>query len=481
MAKKKTTSNRSLWLIPLGIFLLGFVGRSLFYYRGVYVAPHVPTDQPEAVEIVHQPLQQSVNEPGAFSGIVVVDDAHINNFSPDEMSVLYGRITAAGGEIRMFDGHSPLAESLRGARAFVVAVNVLRFDAEDALAVEAFVRNGGRLLLIGDPTRVVEANTLNTLAGRFGVLYQGDYIYNLVENDGSYLNVYVRDFAESPLTEDVEQLVLRAAGSLRASGDALALGDANTFSSLRESPGDVVAMALTHDGNVLAVTDLTFLTAPYNTFGDNDRFIDNMVVFLLGGERDYQLLDFPNVFTEQVALVFPHSSVLEQNFEETGKLRQLLSQAGLASQLANDYDSGTAAIVVDLYADLDSTTSRILSTDGIDLASGVNIDEVGNFSAAGSTLFHLHRDRSGSYQLFILADTARSLATGLQILFDGKLDQCSLTVQTALCLPGSVPTATPTPDGSATPDGTTTPDVTGTPDGSSTPTTTPTATPTASG
>lgn len=479
MAKKTKSSNRSLWLVPLAILLLGFVGRSLFYYRGVYIAPNVPTDQPEAVTIVHQPPQQSVNEPGSFSGVVVVDDAHINNFSPDEMSILYGRITAAGGEVRMYNGHEPLAESLRGAKAFVVAVNVLRFDAEDVQAVEAFVRNGGRLLLIGDPTRVVEANTLNTLAGRFGVLYQGDYIYNLVENDGSYLNVYVHEFDESPLTEGVEQLVLRAAGSLRASGDAIARGDDNTYSSLREVPGDVVAMALTQDGNVLALTDMTFLTAPYNSFGDNDRFIDNMVAFLLDGEREYHLLDFPNNFEGEVNVVFPHSSVLEQSFEEAAKLRQLLSSAGLASQLTNQH-SDASAVVIDLYSDLDATTARTLRQDGIQIDAGVEIDGVGSFSASGSTLFHLHLNDEGNYQLFILADSAKSLTGGLNVLFDGKLDQCGLTDQTALCLPGSVATPTPTPNGSETPDGTTTPEVTGTP-GDLTPTPTPSATPTASG
>jgi hypothetical protein len=198
---KKTDNKRLLWLLPLGFFLLGFLGRSLFYYRGVYIAPSVPTDAAEPVVIAAQGGQQSVTQPGSMSGIVVFDDAHINNYSQDEMSVVYGRITAAGGQVKFFNGHEPLATTLRGAKAFVVAINVLAFDAEDALAVEAFVRNGGRLLLIGDPTRVVEANTINSLAGRFGVLYQGDYIYNIVENDGNYLNVYLRDFEESPLSE----------------------------------------------------------------------------------------------------------------------------------------------------------------------------------------------------------------------------------------------------------------------------------------
>lgn len=474
MAKKNTYDKRLLWMIPLGLFLLGFLGRSLFFYRGVYIAPHVPTDAVEPVVIVPQALEQSVTEPGSMTGLVVFDDAHINNYSQDEMSVVYGRITAAGGQVKLFGGHEPLATTLRGAKAFVVAINVLAFDNEDALAVEAFVRNGGRLLLIGDPTRVVEANTLNSIAGRFGVLYQGDYIYNIVENDGNYLNVYLRDFEENPLSEGIGEVVVRGAGSLRASGDALASGDANTFSSLREVPGDVVAMALTNDGNVLALTDFTFLTAPYNTFGDNDRFIDNVVAFLLGGDRDYQLLDFPYVFEGDVDLVYTDTSLLQQTFEENGKLRQLLADAGLGSQLSDSLSSGSPAVVVGTYSTASSAVTRALAGDGIDFDGGVNISGVGDFSTSGTTLFHLHHDRSGQYQLFIMADNAKALSEGLQILFDGKLDACSLTDQTALCVPGNLPTATPTVSGTP---GTGTPEA----EGTITPTPEPTATPTSSG
>lgn len=474
MAKRKNKFN--LWLLPLGFFLLGFVGRSLFYYRGVYLPPHVPTDAVDAVVIAPQDSAPSATTPGSLSGIVVFDDAHINNYSQDEMSVLYGRITAAGGEVKQFNGHEPLATTLRGAKAFVVAINVLSFDAEDALAVEAFVRNGGRLLLIGDPTRVVEANTLNSIAGRFGVLYQGDYIYNIVDNDGNYLNVYLRNFEENPLSEGVEELVVRGAGSLRASGDVLAAGDANTYSSLRETPGDVVAMALTNDGDVLALTDFTFLTAPYNTFADNDRFIDNVVSFLLGGDRDYQLLDFPNVFSGDVDVVYSDSDLLQQTFAESGELRLLLADAGLGTQLRDSLRSGASAVVVGSYSNLGSDARRALAADGIDFDGGVNISGVGSFSPSGTTLFHLHRNRSGAYQLFIMAENAKALKAGLQVLFDGKLDSCGLTDETALCIPGSLPTPTPTvsgtpgteaPELSGTPG---TPTVTGTPDPSATPT-----------
>lgn len=464
---KKNTKQRNLWLISLGFLLVGFLGRSFFYYRGVYLPPYVPTDAVDPVVIAPQEAQQSVTEPGSLSGIVVFDDAHINNYSQDEMGVVYGRITAAGGQVKLFNGHEPLATTLRGAKAFVVAINVISFDEEDALAVEAFVRNGGRLLLIGDPTRVVEANTLNSIAGRFGVLYQGDYIYNIVDNDGNYLNVYLRDFEENPLSEGVDELVVRGAGSLRASGSALASGDDNTYSSQRETAGGVVAMALTHDGNVLALTDFTFLTAPYNTFADNDRFIDNVVNFLLGGERNYQLLDFPNVFSENVDLVYSDTNLLQQTFEENGRLRGLLANAGLGTQLRDSFDSNTPAVVVGLYSDPGGAASRALAGDGIDFDGGVNISGVGSFSSFGTSLFHLHLDSSGSYQLFIMADSAKALTEGLELLLAGKLDSCGLTDQTALCIPGSLPTSTPTVSGTP---GTATPEGTGSPTETATPT-----------
>lgn len=460
MAKKKS-NKRSIWLLPLAILLVGFLARTLFYYQGVYLPPNVPTDAVEVVNVALQAPQQSVNEAGSFSGIVVIDDAHINNFRQEEMSVLYGRIAAAGGQVKLFSGHDPLAQTLRGAKAFVVAINVINYDAEDALAVESFVRDGGRLLLVADPTRLLDTTSLNSVAGQFGILFQSDYIYNLVENDASYLNVYLRDFEDNPLTEGVEQIVVRGAGSLRASGDVLVAGDENTFSSLRETPGDVVAMALTSNGNVLAITDFTFLTAPYNTFGDNDRFIDNMVAFLLGGDRQYQLLDFPNVFSDSVDLVYTDSQLLEQTFEEADQLRQLLAHAGLATQLKDDLSANSASVVVGLYANADSESLRTLAGDGIDFDGGVNISGVGHFSSFGTTLFHLHQNRSGEYQLFIFAESAKALSTGLAVLFEGKLDQCGLTDQTALCIPGAV--ATPTPELSGTPDGTTTPEGTGTP------------------
>ena len=243
-------------------------------------------------------------------------------------------------------------------------------------------------------------------------------------------------------------------------------------------------MARTTDGNVLALTDLTFMVAPYNGFGDNDRFIDNLAVFLLGGDRQYELLDFPHLFNGQVDLVYSDSSVLEQTFDQYNQLRQMLEQTGAPSSLHDLLIGSDSAVVVGLYNGLDQRSISILAGDGVSISSSdVNIAGTGQFQTANSTLFHLYHSPTGVYQIFILADSVKSLQNGLQFLFNGELNNCLLNSQTALCVGSLTATATSTPTPTMTPtetaltatlEGSIT--ATSTPEGSSTPTTTPTAT-----
>ncbi|MGH2582850.1 MAG: hypothetical protein ACRDFQ_08130 [Anaerolineales bacterium] len=467
--------NRIYWMVPLGAFLLGFVGRTLFYYHGIYIPPRVPTDEVARVEINLQPPQDSSMAAAAFSGTVVIDTAHINNFRPAELTLLFGRITAAGGQVQYHRSGS-LSEALRGARAYVVISNVSAFDAEDVTAVESFVRDGGRLLIVGDPTRLSDTFSLNSLAGRFGIVYQDDYIYNLVDNDGSYLNVYLRNIEDSPLSEGVREIVVRAAHSLRASEGIIVSGDENTFSSLRETAGGVAAVALTTGGSVLALPDLTFLTPPYNTFADNDRFIDNVVTFLLSGQPEFELLDFPHVFGNAAQIVVLDSELLSEAFQDISALRQLLDGSGVETSLDDSLFEDEASIILGTYDTLDARTQNLLLDDGVRLLSFRDvlvIPDAGELSRVGTTLFHLHRAENGAYELIILGDGVETLRDGLRILLEGRLEECRLHPNTALCVPQILATPTPTQRFSDTP----TPTIEGTPDVEGTPTPTPTETP----
>jgi hypothetical protein len=473
-----TEKTRLYIIIPLVAFLIAFLGRTAYYYRGFYVPPNVPASEVEGVEILSEP-QQSVPIIADGDSVVLVDNSHLNKFSDEEMTTLFGRITAAGGRVEIILPlhDAELEERLRGAVAFVVLANQEFYEVDELIILEKFVRNGGRLMIVGEPTRVTFVNAINSIAGHFGVIYQDDYIYSLVKNDGNYLNVILSNFAENPITEGVNQIVVRSAHSIRTSEDGLVFGDEDTFSSLRETPGDVTVAALTTDGNVLALPDLTFLTGPYNTFADNDIFIDNIVAFLLGGERSYELLDFPHFFDDSVELVFTESAFLQDSFSATANLRQRLEDAGIAPHQDDNLLPGESALVISEFSGLDSSLRDLLIDEGIrvnTVGELITLRDVGELDRSNSVLLHLKVDDDGRYQLFILADTAEALERGISLLLDGGLERCTLRPETAFCSADTLATPTVSPTPSRTPIPSATPSPTGE-EAVATPDTTPTA------
>lgn len=466
--------SRLYYAIPLIVFAAVLLGRGLYYFRGIYIAPNVPTSQPESVAILSKP-QQSAPLVNDGNQVVLIDNSHLNKFSDEEMTTLFGRITAAGGRVEVIlPLHDKELEArLRGASAFVVLANQEFYELDELIILEKFVRDGGRLLIVGDPTRITFVNAINTIAGHFGIIYEDDYIYNLDENDGSYLNVILRDFAEHPLTEGVNEIVVRAAHSMRSAEGGLVFGDENTYSSLRETPGDVTAAVITSDGNVLALPDLTFLTGPYNTFADNDRFIDNIVAFLLGGERQFDLLDFPYFYEGTVELVYPESEFLSAAFGVSADLRSALINAGLEPNQEDNLLPGEQALIVSTYAGLNSSLRDVLASEGVRVNSVANIvtlRDVGELDRAASVLFQLHQLDDGQYQLFILADDAAALERGVLLLLEGGLEDCMLRPATAFCSPDTLATPTPSPTPTRTPFATSqpeeeTPEVTPSPSG----------------
>jgi len=434
-------------IFPAAALLLVFLARSLYYYSGFYSPPDVPTSQPERVQALSEPLGEPLASVEGLTPTILVDTSHANRFDEEELSVLFGRIAAAGGRVVYHGFDDDLRQQLRSTGTFIVIANDGDFDASDMLAIDEFVRKGGRLLLIGEPTRLDDVNDLNSLAGQYGIIYQEDYIYNLVENDGSYLNVILRDFAASDLTAGLDEIVFQGAHSLRVAEGALVMGDENTYSSLREQPGDVTAVALTTNGQVLALPDLTFLTGPYNTFADNDLFIDNIVRFLLGAERSFDLLDFPYFFSSASAdLVYNDTDLLDATFEDSVRLRQALTDIGVQSLLTSAIDPGRPLIYVSLYDDKATAAFSALKAGGITTGtSDLTIEDIGDFSRPDSALFYLHRTDDGVYQLYILADSQESIADGITILLEGRLSECLLSPTTALCRSAMLATPTPTP------------------------------------
>jgi len=170
-----------------------------------------------------------------------------------------------------------LEEELLVADAFVVVCPQAEFSREERETIDKFVNNGGKLLLIADPTRHGEMNSLSI---KFRLIFELDYLYNVKENDINFRNIFISEFKESEITNDLKKIVLYTAGSISSVDAGIAFGDENTFSSLIETRKKLSPIALANESKVLAIYDLTFITEPHNGILDNNRLISNIANWL---------------------------------------------------------------------------------------------------------------------------------------------------------------------------------------------------------
>jgi len=163
------------------------------------------------------------------------------------------------------------------ADVFTIVSPQKEFSKEEKETIEEFVDNGGKLLLIADPTR---ESKINNISIEYGVIFEPDYLYNMKENEINYKNIFVTEFKENEITKDLEKIALYVAGSISSADGGIAFVDQNTFSSMIESRKRLSPIALTEEDKVLAVYDLTFMTEPYNGTLDNNQLIANIADWL---------------------------------------------------------------------------------------------------------------------------------------------------------------------------------------------------------
>ncbi len=313
---------------------------------------------------------------------IVVDRAHDNRFTTAELNVLQARLAARGRQLELVEAAENLAGSLRYARALVIISPGASFTAAEIQTIQTFVDKGGRLLLVGDPTRYgvlmddygdyagldSDATHLNSLAARFGLVFQPDYLYNTAEYEGNYRNIRLTEMADQPLTGGLEQVVFYAAHSLISGQPALISAGGDTHSSSSERAGDLPVAVLAADGAVLALGDLTFMTEPYNAVYDNDRLVSNIADFLSGAERRYDLADFPFFFRDEADLVYVGDPVLDSDLLKSGSsLQALFAGQGKTLTVRQAEDKERDTLFFGLYRATDEV-EPYLAAAGVTLA-----------------------------------------------------------------------------------------------------------------
>ena len=267
-------------LIFLFIGILVFIlAQGLFFYKGWYFAPKFETPRFEQIVVpYHQPAEFADIITEKKTGKIVVDLAHNNHFSLSELNVLFSRVLARGFTIELVRDAAELRGALAEANALIITCPRKDFSKETAKAVKEFVTKGKKVLFIADPTR---PSKINNVSLGFNLIFEPDYLYNLIENDANYRNIFITQFVKDNLiTRDLEKVVLYTAGSISPADKGITPVDENTFSSLLQARKGLSPIALAKDNKVLAVYDLTFIAAPWNTAADNNRLISNIADWL---------------------------------------------------------------------------------------------------------------------------------------------------------------------------------------------------------
>ncbi len=291
-------------IVLIGIIVVG-LGRGFFFYKGFYSAP--PSEKPgyEQVIVPTAPMAEFADNYTQGEGIILIDLAHDNAFDKEELNVLMLRLVSRGLTINFLTTEDDLKSELLGeeeegdteeeseeeplgdekkleeksppAGAFIVVCPQLEFSREEKETVDEFVKKGGKLLLIADPTRRSEINSLSL---QFGLIFEADYLYNMKENENNYRNIFVADFKENVITKGLKKIAFYTAGSISSANSSIAFVDENTFSSVVETRKRLSPIALAQEARVLAIYDLTFMTEPNNGILDNNRLISNVADWL---------------------------------------------------------------------------------------------------------------------------------------------------------------------------------------------------------
>ena len=404
----------SLWLAALVFPLAGaglFVGLSFYYFTGGYDPPAARARVPQAVEVPGYPARAAVATSADRKGLLLIDNAHANDYEENELAVLLSRVADRGYTIEFLGDRTlppvrpeqrleVVQQKLPRADSFAVIVPRVDYKKDEMDLVKEFLRKGGRLLLIGDPGR---RHNINGIADPLGIVFQSDYLYNVVDHDLNFRNIVVRNFRPNPVTANLREIVLYTAGSVTSSENGLAFTDENTFSSLVERIDGFTPVVESADGQVLAIGDLTFLLPPYNSTLDNDAFVSNIADFLTSASRRFDLATFPDLFRGDVDIVLGQASL----FELGERLRSLLTDAQILSRLAASEDPARDALFLGLYDEAEAVR-QYLAPAGVEVGEAIRTPFTDEIAAEGTALVMLH-SAQGRQVLVVIGHTEEAL------------------------------------------------------------------------
>ena len=397
-----------------------------FFYQGTYDPPPQVEIPYEQITSPHLPSSAFVDAPAprVKRGLLIVDAIHRNAFAENEIFTLSSRAANRGYDVAFIGGFNPyeesirrqlLEEKLRRADSLLVILPRLAYSEAEVALVERFVRKGGKLLLMSDPTRPQQ---INTLAARFGVEFRPDYLYDVADYDVNFQNIIVREFQPDELTVGLDAITLYTAGSIRSSGPGLAFAGADTRSSVVETSERLYSIAGGDSRNVLAIADFTFMVPPQNSLLDNDRLLSNIADYLTSSEREYDLADFPHFYEagpeNGIDILLGQPSLWDIGIQ----MKNGLSTYRISSQIRRVEDLSRDTVFLGLYEDA-LPMSRYLQAAGVRIGDTLGTPFAPDLDPERTfvTVLDQNQDR---HVLMVLADSLETLVGAVNRLLVGE-------------------------------------------------------------
>ena len=249
----------------------------------LYLPPKAYLQRPESLESTAEDAE-GYAPVGERRGTVVVDLSHGNKVSMWELDILAAELAMRNMALGFASTWDEVDSALDYASGLIVAAPTKAYSSEECKRVKEFVGEGRLLLMFFDPaSEYLEIPALlgpiNSLANRFGFSFGKGYLYNEEEHYGLYRNIYVRQFANTSLTGNLETIVLFTATYLHHTDSDAAWTSEDTYSSTAERMGSYAPISVIEGENstVAAFGDLTFMMEPYCYVEDNYQLIMNLV------------------------------------------------------------------------------------------------------------------------------------------------------------------------------------------------------------
>jgi len=365
--------KRNMLWIALVVLAAPIVFRALWFYQGIY-RPEKPIATPayEEIEmpapaITPQAYDQTETGIKKMNTKVLFDQSHANEYTLSEIDPLVNQLKKIGAKIETNYDYSQLGEQLKSSDAYVIISPTINHTRDEIKLLIDFVGRGGNLLVIADPTRgeldlsasyydysfsgLSSVDMANLVLEPFDISFKNDYVYNLVENESNFRNIICSKMAaNSPITRGLKKVVFFSAHSLQTNQSILLQGDENTLSSTTDEGGNLVLGAASKNGRVLALGDVSFMTAPYNQVANNATLVSNIATFLGGEKRARTLADFPYVFSNQVVVLAKNEEPLKKEMlQDFARIQSNLKRLGLSSKIYKRPISGSDLLVIGTF------------------------------------------------------------------------------------------------------------------------------------